>query len=238
MNDSTIFRVTRRGVLAVFAMGALGIGSVTAQNLLEGKNYIRLKDPQPVDSGKKIEVLYFFSFDCPHCRDFDPEVRKWKRTLDADVDFKRVPVDFGREQWASLGKMWYTLESIGADDKITSDLWYTLESISADDKIASDLFAALHDKKAPLHQDKSFFDWAASKGLERKKVEDTYNSSGVSGKMNRARRLTKDYGVQPVPVVYVDGKFQVSPSTVGGHAAMPAAMNELISKARTERPKS
>lgn len=221
MNNSNVFRATRRGVLAVFALGAFGIGSVAAQNLVDGQNYLRLKNPQPVDSGKKIEVLYFFSFGCPHCRDFDPEVQKWKRTLDADVDFKRVPVDFGREQWASLGKMWYTLESIGADDKLTSEL-----------------FAALHDTKAPLHQDKAFFDWAASKGLDRKKVEDMYNSFGVNGKMNRARRLTKDYGVQSVPVVYVDGKFQVSADKVGGHAAMPAAMNQLISKARGERPKS
>jgi thiol:disulfide interchange protein DsbA len=221
MNNSNVFRATRRGVLVVFALGVIGIGSVAAQNLVEGQNYLRLKNPQPVDSGKKIEVLYFFSFGCPHCRDFDPELQKWKRTLDADVDFKRVPVDFGREQWANLGKMWYTLESIGADDKMTSEL-----------------FAALHDKKAPLHQDKAFFDWAASKGLDRKKVEDMYNSFGVSGKMNRARRLTKDYGVQSIPVVYVDGKFQVTADKVGGHAAMPAAMNQLISKARGERPKS
>ncbi|MCC6244983.1 MAG: thiol:disulfide interchange protein DsbA/DsbL [Gemmatimonadaceae bacterium] len=122
--------------------------------------------------------MYFFSFGCPHCHDFDPEVKNWKATLDANVDFRRVPVDFGREQWANLGKVWYTLDAIGADDKLTSEV-----------------FAAIHEKKVPLHQDKAFFDWAASKGLDRKKVEDTYNSFGVSGKMNRARQIAKSYGV-------------------------------------------
>ena len=56
--------------------------------------------------------------------------------------------------------------------------------------------------------------------------------------MNRARQLAKNYNVQSVPVVFVDGKFQVSAEKVGTHAAMPAAMNELIAKARAERPKS
>lgn len=221
MNRSNRFCATRRGLLAMLALGALGVDRVAAQNLVEGQNYLRLKNPQPIDSGKKIEVLYFFAFGCPHCREFDPELQKWKQAIAPDVDFKRVPVDFGREQWANLGKVWFTLEAIGADDKVTSEV-----------------FAAIHDQRTLLHQDKAFFDWAASKGLDRKKVEDTYNSFGVNSKMNRARQLTKNYNVQSVPVVFVDGKFQVSADKVGGHTNMPEALNQLIAKARAERPKS
>lgn len=221
MNSLTPFRAVRRGILAALVLGALRIDRVAAQGLVEGQNYLRLKDPQPVGSGNKIEVLYFFSFGCPHCRDFDPELQKWKPTLDPDVEFKRVPVDFGRQQWTNLGRVWYTLESLGADDKLTSEA-----------------FLAIHDKKTPLHQDTAFFDWAATRGLDRKKVEDTYNSFGVNSKMNRARQLAKNYNVQSVPVVFVDGKFQLTADKVGGHAAMPAAMNQVIGKARAERPKS
>jgi protein dithiol oxidoreductase (disulfide-forming) len=220
MKSSPAFRAARRGLLAVFALSAFGLTSVAAQGLVEGQNYLRLKNPQAVDSGKNIEVLYFFSYMCPHCRDFDPELQPWLKQLPADVDFRRVPVDFGREQWASLGKVLYALEALGAEKTLTSDV-----------------FVAVHDKKLPLWQDKTFFDWAASKGLDRKKVEDTYNSFGVNSKMNRARQLAKNYNVQSVPVVFVDGKFQLSADKVGTHAAMPAAMNQLIAKARTERPK-
>jgi protein dithiol oxidoreductase (disulfide-forming) len=220
MKSSPAFRAARRGLLAVFALSAFGLTGVAAQGLVEGQNYLRLQNPQAVDSGKNIEVLYFFSYMCPHCRDFDPELQPWLKQLPADVDFRRVPVDFGREQWASLGKVLYTLEALGAEKTLTSDV-----------------FVAVHDKKLPLWQDKAFFDWAASKGLDRKKVEDTYNSFGVNSKMNRARQLAKNYNVQSVPVVYVDGKFQLSADKVGTHAAMPAAMNQLIAKARAERPK-
>ena len=221
MDSLMSFRATRRHLLAVLVLAAFGVGTVAAQNLVEGQNYLRLKNPQPVDTGNKIEVLYFFSFGCPHCHEFDPEVQKWKRTLDANAEFKRVPVDFGREQWANLGRAWYTLDSLGADAKLTSEA-----------------FVAIHDKKIPLHQDKAFFDWAAAQGLDRKKVEDTYNSFGVNSKLNRARQLAKNYNVQSIPVVFVDGKFQVSSDKVGGHAAMPAAIDQLIAKARGERPKS
>lgn len=204
MSPLTPFRAVRRGILAVLVLGALRIDRVAAQGVVESQNYLRLKDSQPVDRGNKIEVLYFFSFGCPHCRDFDPELQRWKRTLGTDIEFKRVPVDFGRQQWTNLGHVWYTLESLGADDKLTSEA-----------------FAAIHDKKVPLHQDTAFFDWAATRGLDRKKVEDTYNSFGVFSKMSRARQLTKNYYVQSVPVVFVDGEFQLTADKVGGHAAMP-----------------
>jgi thiol:disulfide interchange protein DsbA len=100
------------------------------------------------------------------------------------------------------------------------------------------VFVALHDRKTPLYQDKAFFDWAATKGLDRKQVEDAYNSFGVTSKFNRSRAIAKEYNVQSVPLVIVDGKFQVSSDKVGSHAAMPAAINQLVAKARAERPKS
>jgi thiol:disulfide interchange protein DsbA len=214
---------SRRNFLA-FAAGcgliAAG-GRVAAQAaLVEGQHYTRLRNAQPVDSGKKIEVIEFFSYGCPHCRDLDPELVAWKKTLPADVEFKRVPVDFGREQWRNLGKAYYTMEAMGLEDKLTPEL-----------------FAALHDKRAPLHEPKAFLDWVAGKGVDRKKAEDTFNSFGVNSKMNRALALAKNYSVQSVPVVFVDGKFQVSSDKVGTHANMPGAINQLVAKARAERPK-
>ena len=214
-------RASRRGFLVALAAAAIVPFPAAAQALVEGQQYLRLKNPQPVDSGKKIEVLEFFSYGCPHCRDLDPELVAWQKTLPADVEFRRVPVDYGREQWAVLAKAYYTLEALGVEEKLTPEV-----------------FAALHDKKTPLFQDKAFFDWAASKGLDRKKVEDTYNSFGVTSKFNRSRAIAKTYNVQSVPLVIVDGKFQISSDKVGSHAAMPGAINQLIAKARAKRPKS
>ena len=38
----------------------------------EGNQYLRLKNPQPVETGKKIEVIEFFSYGCPHCGELEP----------------------------------------------------------------------------------------------------------------------------------------------------------------------
>jgi thiol:disulfide interchange protein DsbA len=222
MSPARTARASRRGFLAAAAAtAALAALPAAAQALVEGQNFLRLKNPQPVDSGKKIEVLEFFSYGCPHCRDLDPELVAWAKRMPADVEFRRVPVDYGREQWAVLARAYYTLEALGVEEKLTPEV-----------------FSALHDKRMPLFQDKAFFDWAASKGLDRKKVEDTYNSFGVASKFNRSRAIAKNYNVQSVPLVIVDGKFQVSSDKVGSHAAMPAAIDQLIAKARAERPKS
>ena len=101
-----------------------------------------------------------------------------------------------------------------------------------------EVFSAIHGKGVNLTSDKVFFDWAASKGLDRKKVEDMYNSFAISGKINRAKQQAQQYNVQSVPVMYVDGKYMTEAGMVGTHAAMPNAINALIVKARAERPKS
>jgi thiol:disulfide interchange protein DsbA len=219
---STFHALTRRafaGVMVAAAAGLLATGA-GAQGLQEGKNYFRLKSPQPVETGKKVEVLEFFSYGCPHCADLDPELQAWQKTLPADVSFRRVPVMF-QDRWIGLAKVFFTLEALGVDDRLTPEV-----------------FVALHKNGAQLWNEKAFFDWAASKGLDRKKVEEMYGSFAISGKVNRAKQLAQAYNVQSVPMVVVDGKFTTASDKVGSHAAMPAALNELIAKARAERPKS
>jgi thiol:disulfide interchange protein DsbA len=194
--------------------------ATAAQALEEGKNYVKLKNPQAVDTGDKIEVLEFFSYGCPHCADLDPVLVQWQKTLPADVAFRRVPVGFGRESWDNLGKVYYTLEALGVEQKL-----------------APEVFAAIHRGNVRLDSPKSFFDWAAGKGLERKKVEDMFNSFAIAGKMNKANQAAKAYQVQSVPLVIVDGKFMTASDKVGSHANLPSAINALVVKAKAERGK-
>jgi thiol:disulfide interchange protein DsbA len=205
--------------LAAMLVAALPLAAA-AQALEEGKNYVKLRSPQAVDTGDKIEVLEFFSYGCPHCADLDPVLVQWQKTLPADVAFRRVPVGFGRESWDNLGKVYYTLEALGVEQKL-----------------APEVFAAIHRGNVRLDSPKSFFDWAAGKGLERKKVEDMFNSFAIAGKMNKANQVAKAYQVQSVPLVIVDGKFMTASDKVGSHANLPSAINALVVKAKAERGK-
>ena len=203
---------------ALGAMALLAFGSAAAADMVEGREYTRLKGPQPAD--KKIEVIEFFSYGCPHCNDLEPYIQTWLKTLPQDVQFRRVPVMF-QDRWKALAKVYFTLEAMGEDQRLSPEV-----------------FKAIHVAGLPLYQDKAFFDWAASKGLDRTKVMDVYNSFGIESKMRRALAVAQEYNIQSVPTMLVDGKFTTSSDRIGGHAAVPAALDALIAKARAERPKT
>ena len=50
--------------------------------------------------------------------------------------------------------------------------------------------------------------------------------------------LAQEYNIQAVPTMVVDGKFLTSSDRIGGHGAVPAALDALVAKARAERARS
>jgi protein dithiol oxidoreductase (disulfide-forming) len=202
--------------LAFFAIAA----SAGAQALTEGTNYVRLKNPMPVETGKNIEVIEFFSYGCPHCGELEPVLQGWLKNKPADITFRRIPVMF-QPRWENLAKGYYTLEALN------------------EDKLSPEVFVALHSRNMPLWNEKDFLDWVATKGVDRKKAEELFNSFAIVGKVNRAKQLAASYQIQSVPTIIVDGKYATGPEKLpGGHAGMPPAIEALVQKARAERPKS
>ncbi len=207
--------------IAIAGLGLALAATVSAQGMVEGKNYTRLKSPQPPESGKSIEVIEFFSYGCPHCGELEPHLQAWLKKKPADVQFRRIPVMF-QPRWENMARAYYTLDALGEEEKLSPEY-----------------FVALHKNGVPLYNAKDFFDWAASKGLDRKKVEDLFGSFAIVGKVNRAKQLAGVYNIQSVPTLIVDGKFVTGSDRVdGGHAGIGAALDQLVAKARAERPKS
>ena len=204
----------------------LGLGFMAAsqaalaqEQLTEGKEYLRLKNPQAVESGAKIEVIEFYSYGCNHCRDLEEFLGSWIKKVPADAAFKRVPVAF-QPAWVNLGKIYYTLEALGRED------------------LTPKIFLAIHSAGVKLYEEKLFFEWAGNNGLDAKKVEEMWGSFAVNSKMNRAKTLAANYQVDSVPMLFVDGKFKLQPHLLkGSHKDVPAALDFLIAKARTERKK-
>ena len=208
----------RRALFAVLCAVALASGTATAQ-LVEGKNYARIANPQPVETGRKIEVIEFFSYGCPHCAELEPHLVTWLAKAPQDVAFRRVPVMF-QQRWVPLAKIYYTLDALGVESRLSPEV-----------------FKAIHGSSTALWEPGKFYDWTASKGLDGRKVEEVFTSFAVDGKMKRALQLAQQYNVQSVPTVVVDGKFVTSSDRVGTHAQLPGAIDELVNKARAERPK-
>ena len=182
--------------------------------LVAGRDYVALSPPQPVETGDKIEVLEAFSYACPHCYVFEPKLSAWAKSLPADVVVRKLPVSFNRPDWANLTRVYYTLEVLGEAGKLHGKV-----------------FDAIHAENIDLAKPEVLFDWAAKQGIERKKFADAYNSFTVTTKAARLAQLTRNYGVESVPSIIVDGKYRVT----GGasHEDMLRIASELIQLVRT-----
>ena len=205
------------GWMAVMALAAAGsLAQAQAADLQEGKDFRLLQKPQPVETGKKIEVIEFFSFSCPHCKDMEPVLTPWIKKLPADVQLRRIPAQFS-PLWVGTAKVWYTLEALGREDLVPA------------------VFTAIHGQNARLDQDKTFFEWAEKQGVDRKKVEDMYNSFAVAGKLSRSKTQVQSYAIGSVPTFVVDGKWTTETGAQRRHDEIPGLLDKLIDRARAER---
>lgn len=197
---------------------ALSAGGVSAAELKEGRDYDLVNPIQATEKGR-VEVIEFFSYMCPHCDHFDPTLSKWLKTLPKDVVFHRVPVIF-RPQWEAPAKLYYTLEAMGELDRLHAAA-----------------FSAIHRENTDLMSDAGVANWAAKKGLDRKKFSDTYNSFTVQSKAQGSKQKQGAYGIQGVPMLVVAGKYRTPDNYSGSFDDLLKLIDNLIAKSRAEQGK-
>jgi thiol:disulfide interchange protein DsbA len=174
---------------------ALAAGAQAQQPVLD-KDYKLITPPQKPESGKKIEVIEFFSYACPHCADFQPALDDWLKRKPKDAEFRMVPMVF-KESWKAPAKLFYTLEAMGVLDKMHRKV-----------------YDAIHKENQQLFTDQAVIDWAAKQGLDKAKFEQLYNSFGIDTKVQRGVAMGRAYGVQFTPAIAVEGKYWTGPSMV------------------------
>jgi len=173
---------------------ALVLSTGAAAQLTPGKDYRLIRPPQPTDSGKKVEVLEFFWYGCPHCSHLQPPLRTWLKKKPADADFRRTPAVLG-DSWIPLTWAYHTFDVMGLLDKLHYEV-----------------FAAIHEQRVRLADQKVLFDWVTKRGVDRKQFTDTYNSFGVKSRGMRSIEMTRDYNIPSTPALTVDGKYLLAPS--------------------------
>lgn len=192
-------------------------GTVHAQGAFAaGKDYVVLGKPAPVDApAGKVEVVEFFSYNCPHCAAFEPQLEAWVKKLPATVVFRRIPVPF-----------------VGNDVEAKQKLFYTLEAMGKVDELQMKIFQAIHQERQRLFGDEAILAWAEKQpGLDAKKFADTYKSFGVAGKAKRATQMTDAYKVGGVPALGVAGRWYVDGETAGSMARALQVTDALIAQA-------
>jgi len=167
-----------------------------AAQFIAGKDYHLLKQPQPTASAKNVEILEFFYYGCPHCRNLQGPLESWLKRKPADVEFRRQPTVFDDSQLP------------------LTRLYYALEAMSLTDKLHQQVFEAIHGQNVRFNSPKVLFDWIATKGVDRQKFADTYNSFGITTRANTAKDITRRYDISGTPAIVVDGRYMTAPSMI------------------------
>lgn len=210
----------RRALLKQFP-ALLTLAGLGFPALAEGpseKGYELVSPPQPTETKGKVEVIEFFHYGCPHCKAFDPLLEMWVKKLPADVAFHRVPITWGSPMLSGLAKLHLALDASG-------DLA----------RLHGQVFDAVQTDKLPLNTEAGAIDWVSKKGGDGKKFAEAYRSFNVQVRLQHIEQVGRDYKIQGVPTLAVDGKYFTSGSIAGTHEAALKIADQLIVKARAEQ---
>ena len=188
-------RSLRFALLAASLVASTAFASPTDPK--NGVEYTTLAQPQPVQAtGKKVEVIEFFMYHCPHCNALEPQFEQWVKKQGDNIVLKRVHLPF-----------------TGANDP-EAHLYLTLEALGKVDEMHAKVFKAVHVDRIRLNQDAAIIDWVSKNGIDRATFVNAWNSFGVMAKLRRQPQIVDAYKIDGVPTMVVDGKYETSPATV------------------------
>jgi thiol:disulfide interchange protein DsbA len=181
-----------------------------AEDFKVGIDYDLVNPPQPTQDPKKVEVIEFFWYGCPHCLEFEPDLNGWLKTKPQNVLFIRQPAVFN-DQWAAHAKAFYTAEALGVSDKLHADF-----------------FEAIQHKKEKLLTEDDQAKFFVAHGIDEAAFHQAYKSFAVDSKMRIATVQGAKYGITGTPSLVVNGKYLVSPGKSKSFSRMIEITNALI----------
>jgi thiol:disulfide interchange protein DsbA len=206
----------------VLLLGLLAAAAAHAQpapgaiTLSEGKNY-RLIPQQPVADPERIEVIDFFFYGCPFCNELRPMLERWRKSLPADVVFRRTPT-VRRDSWVPLAKTYYTLELLGEIERLHEEV-----------------YKSYHDEVLSMSRSEVMADWAQRHGIDRDRWLATYNSDEVARLVEQARRMTQDYDIQGTPSLVINGRYLTSSGMTDDVKLVVPVAEQLVRMVREKK---
>ena len=209
--------LTRRHFL--FTAAALPFMPGAALALTAGQEYLPLQTPLKTLDPKRIEVMEFFWYGCPHCFALEPDLNAWLKTLPKNAYLRRVPAVFPQTpHWAPLARAFYAAEKLGLAEKLHFDI-----------------FNGIHLSGQNLNDKETLLNFVQKLGVNRKQFAHALDSPEVQSRVAEAQKLSVAAGIQGVPAFVVDGKFQTSVTQTGSPEKLFATLNELIAQAQQSK---
>lgn len=201
---------------ALTILGFVLVSAVAAKPVLD-KEYKLIDPAQPQPAAVKgVEVLEFFNYACPHCYEFEPNLKAWLKNKPKNAEFRYVPAVFN-ERMIPLAKIYYALEEMGLLEKLHDKVYY-----------------AIHQQQLNLLERAILLKWMGEQAVDTKKFEATFDSFSVNNKVQRAAQMTRNYHIPGTPYLIIGGRYLTGPSMIVGadgnvdHSRLMQVLNELI----------
>jgi protein dithiol oxidoreductase (disulfide-forming) len=214
---SNTFKARRTAIgqgIAIAGASLIGNSAFAQMTPKQGTEYKVLGKPVPTDDAKKIELIEFFWFACPHCNVLEPLLKDYVKRLPADVSFKKVHVNFQEPKHQQL---FYALEALGKSE--------------LNDKV----FYGIHVDKKRLDTADSMADYLAASGVKKDDFLKAFNSFSVDNARKKATSLMQSYKVDGVPAFGINGKFYTAPSMAGGNEGALKVVQYLLDLERKSK---
>jgi thiol:disulfide interchange protein DsbA len=211
----------RRAALGAVALGfalpALSSGRpAIAQPAAPREGYRLLPEPQPAPA-LQVEVLEFFYYGCPFCRELEPRLGPWLKTLPPDIAFARRPV-IGRDSWVPLARLHHALMAAGAASHLHTRV-----------------YDAVQIERLALGEPDAAAAWFAREGGDPARLRAAWNSPEVDARIVQSRADTDAYDIQATPSMVIDGRWLTSSGLTRGVAGVLPMTDRLIALARARR---
>jgi len=191
-----------RLAVAVTLMSFACIGQAQGAKLVpyqEGLHYF-LIDGAPATPTGQMELVEAFSYLCSHCNTFEPYISAWKKRKPEHVEFRRIPVVFGRGSWELYARGYVTAEMM---------------NVGEDAHIA--LMDRLWKEKNMMRSMEELAEFYGQFGVDKEKFLATSGSFAVETRLNRDQQKLQSFGITATPTLVLNGKYRIA-----GNAAVPS----------------
>ena len=222
-------RAHSRIILTAWLTLAFGCMSHAATTWTEGKNYFLIVPARPTSVAPgKVEVTEVFSYGCPACNLFIPEMHKLKQALPANAVLDYLPASFNSaEDWPMFQLAYLTAQTLGVADQthdaMFAAVWTTGELATVDpatQRIKS---------HQPTIEDAARF-YNRQAGVPIDKFLGAAKSFTVDTKVRTAEDLIQAYRVDRTPTIVVNGKYRLHPESAGGADQVIELVKWLVAK--------
>ena len=160
-----------------------------------------------------IEVVEFFSYSCPHCKNLEPLIASWATTQSDNVSFRRI----------------HTTGS--SRDKRLAVLHVVLEQRRLTDQFDMQIFEQFERSPGTFESLESIGEFVHGEGIEQDQFLRLSSSDRIQTIVSQNTDFTREIGVVSIPTILVGNKYVVRP----GRSAKDTMRNlrELVQKITT-----